>query len=138
MALKLTLKPDERVIIGGAVITNGKERSDLLIENSVPVLRQKDIMSEKEANSPCRRIYLAIQLMYVDEKNIKEYHNTYWNLVSDVVKAAPSTTGLIDQISEHILNSRYYKALKLAQKLIDYEQEAISHVRNSSRGIPKH
>lgn len=138
MALKLTLKPDERVVIGGAVITNGKERSDLLIENSVPVLRQKDIMSEKDANSPCRRIYLAIQLMYVDEKNIKEYHNTYWNLVSDVVKAAPSTIGLLDQISEHILNSRYYKALKLAQKLIDYEQEAISHVRNSSRGIPKH
>lgn len=138
MALKLTLKPDERVVIGGAVITNGKERSDLLIENSVPVLRQKDIMSEKDANSPCRRIYLAIQLMYVDEKNIKEYHNTYWNLVSDVVKAAPSTIGLIDQISEHILNSRYYKALKLAQKLIDYEQEAINHVRNSSRGIPKH
>lgn len=138
MALKLTLKPDERVIIGGAVITNGKERSDLLIENSVPVLRQKDIMSEKDANSPCRRIYLTIQLMYVDEKNIKEYHNTYWNLVSDVVKAAPSTTGLIDQISEHILNSRYYKAMKLAQKLIDYEQEAINHVRNSSRGISKH
>lgn len=138
MALKLTLKPDERVIIGGAVITNGGERSDLVIENNVPVLRQKDIMSEKDANSPCRRIYLAIQLMYVDEKNIKEYHNTYWNLVSDVVKAAPSTIGLFDQISEHILNSRYYKALKLAQKLIDYEQEAISHVRNSSRGIPKH
>lgn len=138
MALKLTLKPDERVIIGGAVITNGEERSDLVIENNVPVLRQKDIMSEKDANSPCRRIYLAIQLMYVDEKNIKDYHNTYWNLVSDVVKAAPSTIGLIDQISEHILNSRYYKALKLAQKLIDYEQEAINHVRNSSRGISKH
>lgn len=138
MALKLTLKPDERVIIGGAVITNGEERSDLVIENNVPVLRQKDIMSEKDANSPCRRIYLTIQLMYVDEKNIKEYHNTYWNLISDVVKAAPSTIGLIDQISEHILNSRYYKALKLTKKLIDYEQEAISHVRNSSRGIPKH
>jgi flagellar biosynthesis regulator FlbT len=33
---------------------------------------------------------------------------------------------LIDSISEHILQRQYYQALKLAKRLIDYEQEAIS------------
>ena len=128
MPLKITLKPHERMIVGGAVITNGNTRCDLLIENKVSILRQKDIMSEKDADSPCRRIYFAIQLMYIDEENLIEHHNTYWKLVQDIVKAAPSMLALIDQISEHILNNKYYQALKLARKLIDYEQEIIDHV----------
>jgi flagellar protein FlbT len=128
MPLKITLKPNERMIVGGAVITNGKTRCDLLVENRVPILRQKDIMSEKDADSPCRKIYFIIQLMYIDEENLIEHHNTYWKLVQDIVKAAPSMLAVIDHISEHILNNKYYQALKLARKLIDYEQEVIARV----------
>lgn len=128
MPLKITLKPHERMIVGGAVITNGNAKCDLLIENKVSILRQKDIMSEKDADSPCRKIYFTIQLMYIDEENLIEHHNTYWKLVQDIVKAAPSMLALIDQISEHILNNKYYQALKLARKLIDYEQEVIDRV----------
>ena len=128
MPLKITLKPHERMIVGGAVISNGNTRCDLLIENKVPILRQKDIMREKDADSPCRKIYFTIQLMYIDEENLTEHHNTYWKMVQDIIKAAPSMLVLIDQISDHILNSKYYQALRLARKLIDYEQEIIDHV----------
>ena len=128
MPLKITLKPNERMIVGGAVITNGNTRCDLLIDNKVSILRQKNIMSEKDADSPCRKIYFTIQLMYIDEENLIEHHNIYWKLVQDIVKAAPSMLALIDQISEHILNNKYYQALKLARKLIDYEQEVIDRV----------
>jgi flagellar protein FlbT len=106
MALKIILKPHERIILGGAVVTNGRSKSELIIENNVPILRQKDILSEKEANSPCRRIYFVIQLMYVDEENLVTHHNTYWKLVQGLISAAPSTIGLIDQISIHILAGR--------------------------------
>lgn len=131
MALKLTLKPHERLIIGGAVVTNGNSTSEFVVENNVPILREKDIMREEDADSPCKRIYFIIQLMYIDEKNLAAHHNTYWQLVRDLLEAAPSTLGLVDQISWYILGNRYYQALKLTKKLIDYEQEAISHVRNS-------
>jgi flagellar protein FlbT len=134
MALKISLKPDERIIIGGAVVQNGGARSDFVIENSVPILRGKDIMGLNEANSPCRRIYFAIQLMYVDDKNIEEHRATYWILVKDVTNAAPSTVGLIDQISEHILHDRYYQALKLTNHLIEYEQGVMNHVRSAATG----
>ena len=132
MPLKLSLKPHERLIIGGAVLQNGGGRCDLLVENSVPILRQKDIMSEKDADSPCRRIYFVIQLMYVDAQNLAVHHALYWKLVQAVVKAAPSTIPLVDQISQQILQNNYYQALKRAKKLIDYEQEAIGHVRSST------
>jgi len=129
MALKITLKPSERMILGGAVVTNGSAGScDLIVENKVPILRQKDILTEAKADSPCRRIYLAIQLMYIDEGNLATYHKAYWDLVRDIVNAAPSTVALIDAISENVFQRKYYPALKLAKRLIDYEQEVIRRV----------
>ena len=136
MALKITLKPGERMILGGAVVTNGSSGScDLIVENKIPILRQKDILSEEKATSPCRRIYLAVQLMYIDEPNLSTYHKLYWDLVTEVVKAAPSTVGLIDAISEHILERKYYQALKLTKRLIDYEQEVIRRVSGSVENV---
>jgi flagellar protein FlbT len=138
MALKISLKAHERLIIGGAVVTNGSTRSDLIIENNVPILRDKDILSETQANTPCRRLYFMIQLMYVDEKNVTEYHQTYWVLVRDLLQAAPSMLALIDQVNEQILSGKYYQALKLAAKLIDQEQEVVNRVRKSSGSIHRH
>ena len=130
MALKITLKPKERMILGGTVIVNGSgTSSDLIIEYKVPILRQKDILSEKDANSPSKRIYFAIQLMYIDEENRNIHQNIYCELTKELVHAAPSTTGLIDKISEYILSDKYYPALKLAKKLIAYEEEALSCVQ---------
>ena len=129
MALKLTLKPKERMIIGGTVVANGgKTGCNLVVENKTPILRQKDILSENEADSPCRRIYFAIQLMYIDHENELIHQETYWKLVRQLVDAVPSLTGLIDRINQDILNGDYYLALKLASELIDYEQEVISSV----------
>jgi flagellar protein FlbT len=133
--LKIRLKPKERVIISGAVVTNGKGNSDLIIENNTPILRERDIMKEEDANTPCRRIYFVVQLMYIDNNNLIDHQNMYWKLVRDVVDAAPSTILLIDQISAQILSGHYYKALKVARKLVDYEKEVMKNARNSIRSI---
>ena len=136
MALKITLKPHEKLIIGGAVITNGDSKCEFLVENKVTILRQKSILSPDEATSPARRIYLATQLMYVDPEHMKDHQKTYWELVREFVEAAPSSLGLIDQISEHILNEKYYDALKSAKSLIEYEQEVIERVTKCSEILP--
>ncbi len=135
MALTITIKPHEKLIIGGAVITNGGAKSELLIENNVSILRGKDIMSLEQADTPCKRIYFAIQLMYVDQENLAEHHKTYWELVTDVVGAAPSRKEILREISDIILVRKYYQALKLTRKLIAYEQEVISHVRSTNASL---
>jgi flagellar protein FlbT len=135
MALKINLKPHERMIIGGAVISNGNSKTEFIVENNVPVLREKDILREIDVDSPCKRIYFAIQLMYVNQENMADHHRTYWELVRDVSEAAPSRRLVLQEISNNVLNGRYYKALKLARSLIAYEQEAIENVRNKNASI---
>lgn len=132
MPLKLTLKPHEKLIIGGAVIANGESRSVFVVENDVPILREKDILSLESADTPCKKIYFAIQLMYVDGKNLPEHHKIFWQIVREVAEAAPSTKPMLHEISAYILNDRYYQALKLTQKLIEYEREIVNHVRSAT------
>jgi len=44
MPLKLSLKPDEKFVLNGAVIQNGDRRATLILQNRCSILREKDIM----------------------------------------------------------------------------------------------
>ncbi|KAF0096146.1 MAG: flagellar protein FlbT [Puniceicoccaceae bacterium 5H] len=121
MPLKIKLKPHERIILGGAVITNGRNSTEFTIDNKVTLLRSKDIMTEEMANSPSKRIYFVLQMMYIDQRRSKEQYDTYLSLVKDLLKAAPSLTDVVMDISEALLNDDFYKAMKFAHTLIDRE-----------------
>lgn len=138
MALKVELKPGERVIVGESVITNHDQRTRLLIEGAAPILREKDIMTPDRATSPAKRIYLAVQMMYTS-RDPRAHHEIYFSLVRDIVQAAPSTWSYIEVINNHILAGDLYKALKEAKKLIAYEQELIGNAacgKGLRRGSP--
>ncbi|WP_237152542.1 flagellar biosynthesis repressor FlbT [Oryzibacter oryziterrae] len=135
MALKVELKPGERIVIGESVITNDNQRTRLFIEGSAPILREKDILTVKTANSPAKRIYLAVQMMYLS-KQVNKFQDDFFKLVNDIIDAAPSSIGYVTKISNHILNNSLYKALKEARNLIEYEQKLISHVQSGSASLP--
>jgi len=129
MPLRLTLKPHERAILGGAVLTNGKHRAELYVETEVPVLRGSDILSPSQVRTPCERIVLAIQLMYVDPQRRAEHEQTYRTLVDDVTDASPSSRRYLDPIDDLVRAGSYYPALKQGKELLSFERELLSHVR---------
>ena len=134
MALKVELKPHERIIIGNCVITNTDQRARLLIDGEkIPILREKDIMTPEAADTPAKLIYLAVQLMYISP-DPRMNHGTYFNLVRDLVTAAPSTWPLIENINTSILNGELYHALKEAKKLVAYEKELLDQAREQQAG----
>ena len=126
MALKVELKPGERIILGECVVTNAGQRTQLVIEGGSPILREKDILTAEQADTPAKRIYLAVQLMYTS-KDPRDHHETYFILVRDFLQAAPSAWRYIENINNHILTGAMYKALKDANKLIAYERELLTH-----------
>ena len=128
MALKVELKPGERIILGDCVVTNAEQRTRLVIEGEVPILREKDILTCDRADTPAKRIYLAVQLMYTS-RDPRAHHEIYFTLVRDTLSAAPSTWPHIESINNHILTGKMYKALKDAKKLIAYERDLMDHAK---------
>lgn len=122
MPLKIELKPNERVILGDCIVTNAGGRTRLQIEGRVPILREKDIMTPRRANSPANRIYLALQLIYTS-KEPREHYALYLQHAHEAVRAIPGARPFIDRINNRILRGELYKALKEARKLIDFEEE---------------
>ncbi len=127
MALVIDLKPQEKILIGEAVITNSSQRTRLHIAGDAPIIREKDIMQEEDANTPCKRIYFLIQCMYISP-NAKDYHERYFAEIADVQKASPTSAIFFMQINDHIMDGAYYKAMKIAKQLIEHERELLEHV----------
>ena len=138
MALKVELKPHERIIIGNCVITNTDQRARLLIDgDNIPILREKDILTPETADTPAKLIYLAVQLMYISP-GADANHGTYFNLIRDLVTAAPSTWPLIEGINNQILSGDLYQALKEARKLIAYEKKLLDRNEANEAMQAKH
>ena len=132
MALRVELKPGERIIIGTAVVRNGDSRARLMIEGDAAILREPDILTPATADTPAKRIYLAVQLMYL-EGDLAAHDEVYFPLVRDFLQAAPSALPYICEVNNRILSGELYKALKAVKRLIAYEQELIAHATGGER-----
>ena len=132
MPLKISLKPNEKFFIGGAVVENGNSHAELTIYNEVPLLRERDVMKEEAADTPCRRLYLCVQLMYMDPMNLPSYQEKYLQMMEEVLAAAPSTGRFLEEMNTHLISGRYYQAMKAARHLVEYEQELIAHEPQSA------
>lgn len=128
MALIIDLKPGEKILIGTAVITNDSQRTRLHISGDAPILREKDVLKEEDADSPCKKIYFLIQCMYL-ARNPRIYFEKYFELIREIQDAAPTTTFFFLKINEMILEGSYYKAMKEAKELLSHEQELINNVK---------
>jgi flagellar protein FlbT len=127
MPLKLSLRPGERFVVNGAVIQNGDRRSALVLQNKASVLREKDIMQPEEANSPARRIYFPVMLMYLDEGSSEALYGEFAERLAEFMSAVQNTAILAEclSISAQVMAGEFYKALMRCRKLIVYEDERL-------------
>ncbi len=124
MALIIDLKPGEKILVGNAVITNDDQRTRLHIAGDSPIMREKDVMKEEDITTPCKQVYFLIQCMYLARKP-DIYFEKYFKIVKEIQNTAPSTSFLFMVINEKIIQGHYYKALKDAKELIQYEEDLI-------------
>jgi len=129
MPLKLSLKPGEKFVLNGAVLTNGDKRASLVIQNKACVLREKDIMQPNEATTPARRIYVPIMMMYLDTDASDQYYNEFALRMTEFMGAIQNrqTLATCIEISRDVMAGNYYKALISCRKLFDFEQERLNY-----------
>jgi flagellar biosynthesis repressor protein FlbT len=124
MPLRVELKPFERIIIGQSVITNSDTRTAFLIDGDAPILREKDILTSETANTPVKRIYLCVQMMYL-ENDIPNYQELYFGFIKELIQAVPSFRDQIEAVSNLILSGALYKALRELRPLIKREEDLL-------------
>jgi flagellar biosynthesis repressor protein FlbT len=127
MPLKLSLKPNEKIVLNGAVIQNGDRRTTLLLQNKASVLREKDIMQIEDATTPVRRIYLPIMLMYLQGSESAEQYNEFALRMTEFMSVVrlPSILEECVGMSREVMSGEYYKALSRCRKLMDYEADRL-------------
>jgi flagellar protein FlbT len=130
MPLKLTLKPNEKVLIGTSVIANGPVKTAFVVLNRVPVVREKDIITEENADTIAKKLYVTILNMYINTAREKDYHGIYFVLMRQMILTPidAEAVDLMVDMSQQILAGDHYKALKLCRKLIIFEAEALANV----------
>jgi len=126
MPLAINLRPNERLIVNGVVLQNSGTAAKLLIHNNASVLREKDIITEADANTPARRIYFAIQCKYLFPKKDATYLPLIYQFIEEFEMAAPSTAALTREIRANVDQGALYHALKSAKQLIAREQEILN------------
>ena len=131
MPLKIQMKPKERVIINGAVIEGHDDaRTEIVVLNNASVMRQKHILQQEEANTPVKRLYFALQMLYIEDrenhepykKSFEQYHKDLDETLS--LPAIKVSLGLIKQAVDQ---EKYYDALKVCRELIKVEAELFKY-----------
>lgn len=128
MALKINIKPGEKIVINGAVITVGEGATYLILQNHATFLREKDIMQEEDATSPAKRIYFYLMLMYLDQENYQVYYSTFMDRMLDLmgVTTMQVVRNNLMIIFENVQQRRFYPALKACKALIQFEAELLT------------
>src|SRR5215813_12034238 len=111
MPLRVELKPFERIIIGESVIINSGTRTSFLIDGDTPILRERDTVTAETADTPAKRLYHCVQMMYL-KNDVARYRASYLVLLKELQEVCPDEGDLIAGVDQHIAASALYKALK--------------------------
>ncbi len=138
MPLKLSLRPGEKFVVNGAVVQNGDRRAALVLQNKASVLREKDIMQQDEADTPAKRIYFPIMLMYLDEAGRDQAYSEFASRLAEFMGAVrdPATLAECIGISKEVIAGEYYRALMRCRKLIAYEAERLGLGNDVDQSVP--
>jgi flagellar protein FlbT len=120
MPLRVELKPFERIVIGETVIINSGTRTSFLIDGEAPILRERDTVTAETANTPVKRLYFCVQLMYL-KNDVPRYRTAYLGFVKELREALPGSRDAIDAVNNHVSGGALYKALKDLRKLMKSE-----------------
>ena len=129
MALKLYLKPKEKIIINQAVIVNGDNKTEILLQNQANVMREKDILTEDKAVTPASRAYFSVQLLYLFPELKEKNKKNALQFLQDYAEAATSSKEIVYDIRAKLENEDYYGALKGCRDLIHHESEVLQDAK---------
>ena len=117
------------MIINGAVVENVGTNAKFVVHNESAILREKEVLTDEDTATPASRVYYSLQCAYVFPQQKEEHLARFREFLSDFIKACPSTGEVADEIMENVDEGKFYKGLKLTQKLINHESQVFAKMQ---------
>jgi flagellar protein FlbT len=130
MPLNLTLKPNEKLIVNGAVLSNNSPRSvTLSFHNKAHLLQQKDVLLPEEASTPLLRTYFALQCLYLDgdAPEAERHRKMFMEFASELFAATGNAEirGAIASALVHVGAGEFYRALSALRAAVPAEKRLL-------------
>lgn len=127
--LVLSLKPNEKFLVNGALLSNGPKRGQICVgDDDVHVLRMSDVIHPDEVTTPIRRVYYATQLILSGDAGAIEIDGDIrqgLEALSTVFEGTPLKKN-IEKAKTALQNGRYYSVLCALKPLLKVEEELLA------------
>ncbi len=129
MPLKLTLKPNEKLIVNGAVVSNGSPRAvTLTFHNKAQLLQQKDVLLPEDASTPLLRTYFALQCMYLDHDDMETHHKQFVAFCGELYAATRNAVirTAVTTAVDYVKSGEFYRALSALRAALPVEKQLLA------------
>ncbi|QMW22259.1 flagellar biosynthesis repressor FlbT [Sandaracinobacteroides saxicola] len=128
MALRISLKPGERLLVDGTWLSNaGGRAATLAFASDAKVLHGRSTLQEADATTPASRLAFVAQLAYVDPGNIAAYRDLFLQHIEGLAQAIQTSDGrdLLLRCSEAAARGDWWVAFARARDLRAYEARVL-------------
>ena len=123
--LRLKLRPNERVLINGAVVQNGRGQVELrVLTPGTKILRLRDALHPDTVDTPTKRVCYIAQLVVAGEVSPDEALPQFVRGVTGLKRVFldPGSQAVMNQALQLAQASNFYKAMLCMRRLLDYER----------------
>lgn len=125
-ALKISLKPGERMFLNGAVIRVDRKVTVELM-NDVQFLLEAHVLQAEHASTPLRQLYFMLQVMLMNPSGAPEAQKLFRQSLPMLLASFANERILagLKQVDRLVAEGHVFEALKLIRGLYPLEEECL-------------
>jgi flagellar protein FlbT len=125
--LKISLKPNEKIYLNGAVIRVDRKVTIELL-NDVQFLLESHVLQIDEASTPLRQLYFILQVMLMNPTGANDAYEMFRRSLPLMIASFtdPEISGTLKHIDRMVGEGHVYEALKAIRGLYPLERKALS------------
>lgn len=124
--LKISLKPNEKIYVNGAVIRVDRKVTIELM-NDVQFLLESHVIQADQASTPLRQLYFIVQIMLINPAGAVEARDMFRRSLPMLIASFgnPDICKGLKQIDRMVGEDEIYEALKAIRALYPLERTAL-------------
>lgn len=134
--LKLSLKPNEKIYINGAVIRADRKVTIELL-NDVQFLLESHVLQPENASTPLRQLYFIVQIMLMNPQGAGEARDMFRRSLPLTLASFGDEhiRATLKQVDRMVGEDHVYEALKAIRSLYPLERRALEGIEDDAGAI---